>query len=516
MKFARRGSTHHDRDAETRLLHFLRHMHHLLERWSNQTAQSYGIHLFLYRLLHDLFSWNHDAQVDDVEVIARHHHAYDVFADVVDIALHRSHQYLASRGAATLFLCLDMRLEDRNRRFHRTCGLHNLRQEHLAPAEEFANKVHTVHQRTLNNVHRMRILQQSLVNIRLQELGDALLQRILQTLLNRLFSPFRSRRLLHRSTASLGSCLGCICLRLDFGCQLDKIIGSTLSAVQHHVLDEFKLFFRYLVVIHSRFGIYDTEVHTNFLGVMQEDAMDGFTDISVASEREREVADTTTHVGSRQILMNPLGGTDEFHGIVVVLLHTRSDGEYVRVKDDVERIHAQLVHQQSVSTLSYLDAALKGSSLTHFIEAHHHHGSTIAHHVPGMREEYLLTLLQRDGIDDALALAAFQSSQNHLPFRGVYHHRNLGYLRLSRYHIEEVHHLSLRIQQSVVHIDVYHGSSVSHLLACDTDGFLITFFVNQTQELPATSHVTALTHVHEPAGVHRQMNGVIDLQEVQS
>ena len=249
---------------------------------------------------------------------------------------------------------------------------------------------------------------------------------------------------------------------------------------------------------------------------MQEDAMNGFTDIGIATEREREVTDTTTHVGTRQILMNPLGGTDEFHGIVVVLLHTRSDGEYVRVKDDVERIHAQLVHQQPVSTLSYLNTALKGSCLTHFIEAHHHHGSTIAHHVPGMREEYLLTLLQRDGIDDALALAAFQSSQDYLPFRGVYHHRNLGYLRLSRYHIEEVHHLSLRIQQSVVHIDVYHGSSVSHLLACDTDGFLITFFINQTQELPATSHVTALTHVHEPAGVHRQMNGVIDLQKVQS
>ena len=250
--------------------------------------------------------------------------------------------------------------------------------------------------------------------------------------------------------------------------------------------------------------------------MMQEDAMDGFTNIGVATEREREVADTTAHVGSRQILVNPFRSTDKLHGIVVVLLHTRCDGEHVRVEDDVERIHAQLVHQQAVSTPGYLDAALIGSSLSHFVEAHHHHGSAIAHHVPGMRKEHLLALLQTDGIDDALALAAFQSSQDHLPFRGVYHHRNLGYLRLSRYHIEEVHHLSLRIQQSVVHVDVYHGSSVSHLLACDTDGFLITFFVNQTQELPATSHVTALTHVYEPAGIHRQMYGVIDLQEVQS
>ena len=286
MQFARSRSTHHDRDAETRLLHFLRHMHHLLERWRNQSAQSYGIHLFLYRLLHDLFCRNHDAQVDDFEVVARHHHAYDILADVVDIALHRCHQYLASRGAATQFLCLDMRLEDRNRRFHRTCGLHNLRQEHLTPAEELAHQVHSVHQRTLNNVHGMRIFQKSLVDIRLQELGNALLQRILQPLLNRLFSPFRSRRLLHRSATSLGSCLGCICLRLNFGCQLDKVIGSTLSAVQYHVLDEFKLFFRYLVVIHSRFGIYDTEVHAHILGVMQEDTMDGFTDISITTERE--------------------------------------------------------------------------------------------------------------------------------------------------------------------------------------------------------------------------------------
>ena len=35
------------------------------------------------------------------------------------------------------------------------------------------------------------------------------------------------------------------------------------------------------------------------------------------------------------------------------------------------------------------------------------------------------------------------------------------------------------------------------------EGFCIILFVNQTQELPATSHVTAFAHIDEPAGVNR-------------
>ena len=144
--------------------------------------------------------------------------------------------------------------------------------------------------------------------------------------------------------------------------------------------------------------------------------------------------------------MNPLGGTNEFHGIIIMLLHTRSDGKHIRVEDDIERIHSQFIYQEMIGTLGNLDTSLIGSGLSHFIEAHHHDGGTIAHHITCMREENFFTLLQGDGIHDTFTLTALQSGKNHIPLRGVYHHRHLGNLRFCRYHIEEIHHFCLGIQ----------------------------------------------------------------------
>ena len=197
-----------------------------------------------------------------------------------------------------------------------------------------------------------------------------------------------------------------------------------------------------------------------------------------------------------------------------MLLHTGSYGKYVRVEDDIERIHAQLVHQKMISTFCYLDAALESGSLSYFIKTHHNNGCTIAQHIAGMRKEYFLTLLQTDGIDNTLALAALQASHYDVPFGRVYHHRNLRNVWFGSNHIQEVNHLGFRIEQTIVHVHVDDSRSISHLLSGNTDGFFIILFVNQTQELPATSYVTAFAHVDKPAGVNRQMYGIIDLQKV--
>ena len=63
-----------------------------------------------------------------------------------------------------------------------------------------------------------------------------------------------------------------------------------------------------------------------------------------------------------------------------------------------------------------------------------------------MRKEYFLTLLQTDGIDNTLALAALQASHYDVPFGRVDHHRNLRNIRLGSNHIQEVNHLGFRIE----------------------------------------------------------------------
>ena len=58
-------------------------------------------------------------------------------------------------------------------------------------------------------------------------------------------------------------------------------------------------------------------------------------------------------------------------------------------------------------------------------------------------------------------------------------------------------HFCPRVQQSVVHVDVYHLRTVFHLLAGNGDGLLILLFLNQAQELARTGHVAPLADVEE-------------------
>ena len=231
--------------------------------------------------------------------------------------------------------------------------------------------------------------------------------------------------------------------------------------------------------------------------MVEENSMHGLADIVVATQGETQVADASADVGSGKVALNPSSRLDEVHGIVVVLFHARSDGQHIGVEDDVQRIHPYLFGQYLVGTLGNFDAALITGGLPFLIEAHHHHGSTIALHILGVTDEHFLAFLQRDAVHDALALDAFQSGHDNLPFRRVEHHGHTGYLRLGSYHVKEVHHLRLGVQKAVIHIDVDDKGAVFHLLAGNGHGFLVLLFLNQAKELSRTCHIATLTHVYE-------------------
>ena len=223
--------------------------------------------------------------------------------------------------------------------------------------------------------------------------------------------------------------------------------------------------------------------------------MNSLTYIGVSAERERQVAHTSADMSSRQMGCYPLSGPYEVDSVVVVLLHTCGNGKHVRVEDDVERVHPHLIHQYMVSSLGYLDSALKGCGLSHLVEAHHHTGSSVSEHILGMSDKHFLALFERYGVDDTLALTALQSGSDDIPFGRVDHDGHFSYLGLGSYHIEEIHHLGLGIEQTVIHIDVYHRSPVSNLFTGYAEGFLITFLIDESQELSASCHIAPLTHI---------------------
>ena len=91
-----------------------------------------------------------------------------------------------------------------------------------------------------------------------------------------------------------------------------------------------------------------------------------------------------------------------------MLLDPRRDGEHVRVEDDVLRREADLVDEQPVGALADRDLALDGLGLALLVERHHDDAGAVAADDARLLEERLLAFLERDRVDDALALQALE------------------------------------------------------------------------------------------------------------
>ena len=163
-----------------------------------------------------------------------------------------------------------------------------------------------------------------------------------------------------------------------------------------------------------------------------------------------------------------------------MLLHTRRHSEHIGIENDIQRIHANFVDEQMIGPFRNLNATFITCGLTCFIEAHHHHRCAITLHITSMLKKLRLALLQRNGVDNALALYTFKASLNHLPIRGVYHHGYTGNIGLCSDTVQEIHHLRLRIEQTVIHIDINHECSVSHLLTGNAQGLIIVLLLDES------------------------------------
>jgi len=135
----------------------------------------------------------------------------------------------------------------------------------------------------------------------------------------------------------------------------------------------------------------------------------------VSAEGERRVGDASRDQRTREVVGDPLARLDEVEPVTLMLLYARGHGEAVGVKDDVLSRESDLVDQDVVGPLADFLAALEVVGLTVLIECHHHDGSTVLATQAGFADELLLALLQRDGVDDRLALDALEAGLDDLP-----------------------------------------------------------------------------------------------------
>ena len=124
-----------------------------------------------------------------------------------------------------------------------------------------------------------------------------------------------------------------------------------------------------------------------------------------------------------------------------------------------------------------------------------------------MLQEGLLALLQRDRIDERLALDALQPRLDHGELRAVDHHRHASDIRLGRDEIEELDHGSLGIDQAFVHINVNDLRAIGDLVARDLERRREIAGRDQFAKPSRPSDIGALAHIDE-AGVGAEGEGL--------
>ena len=135
---------------------------------------------------------------------------------------------------------------------HHARALHHLRQEHLAGAEQVADRVHAGHQRALDDVQRPAAggldRLPGLFGVAADELGDAVNQRVREAVVDVADAPGQAGAVVQRTA------LGAVG-------NLDQALAGVRAPVQHHVFDPLAQLGVEVVVDADHAGVDDAHVH---------------------------------------------------------------------------------------------------------------------------------------------------------------------------------------------------------------------------------------------------------------
>ena len=249
---------------------------------------------------------------------------------------------------------------------------------------------------------------------------------------------------------------------------LDEALGRVRPPVEEDVLDPLEQVGLDVLVDDQLTRVDDPHVEPRADRVVEEGGVHRLADGVVAAEGEGEVRDPARGERARTALLDQRQRLDERLRVAVVLLDPGRDREHVRVEDDVGRVEA-FGEQQPVGPLADRDLALDLDRLALFVEGHHDRGGAEAADRPRLREERLLTLLERERVGDALSLNALQAGLDRREARAVDHDRHPRDLRLGRDHVQEGRHRLVGVEQVGVHVHVDQVRPAVDLLARDRD-----------------------------------------------
>ena len=323
-----------------------------------------------------------------------------------------------------------------------------------------------------------------LLGVFVDEIGDAVHQRVAQPLGHRHRTPSQARAVVFGRA-------------LDLVGHVEQALGRIGPAVQHHVFDPLLQVRVEVVVDADHAGIDNAHVHAGLDRVVQKHGVDRLAHRLVAAEAEAHVRHAARNLGARQVLLDPARRVDEVDRVVVVFLDAGGDGKDVGVEDDVLGREADLVNEDLVGARADLGLAGKGVGLALLVKSHHHGGRAVAADQVGLAAELGLALLHRDRVDDALALNAAQPGLDHAPLGAVDHDRHACDLRLAGNQVQKAHHRRLAVQHGLVHVDVDHLRAVLHLLACHRERLVEIAAEDHSRKGLGAGDVGALADVDE-------------------
>ena len=198
--------------------------------------------------------------------------------------------------------------------------------------------------------------------------------------------------------------------------------------------------------------------------MVKESSVHGFAYGIISTEGKRYVADPTTYLRTRKILLDPARCIKEVNRILAVLFHTCSYWENIGIKNDVLVVKFYLIDKDSIASLTDLDASLVGICLSFLIEGHDHYCGTKLLNGLRLLDKFFFPVFQGNRVHDAFSLYALQSSKDDAPFGTINHNWNTANLRFRSNQVEKADHGKLAIQHPFVHADVQHLCTTSNLV----------------------------------------------------
>ncbi len=228
-------------------------------------------------------------------------------------------------------------------------------------------------------------------------------------------------------------------------------------------------------------------------------------------QAEGDIGNAENGLGLRQRRFDQPHAFDRLHRPADIVLIARGAGKHQRVEENILQPEAIVFPQQARRTLGdgQLALAAEGLGLHRIlVNAAHHQSGAVAprqrHHVG----EFLLAVLQVDGIDQALALAVGQRQLHRLGIGGVNHDRRLDLadqLLVKRRDVGDL------VAVGALQADVGDLRAVADLAAGDLAGLLPLLGRDQVLEGARADDVGALADQQRPVGglrLHRIDAGV--------